>query len=70
MLTYKVIDLRAKASPPTADTNIARVAGTMAANGSGLQGNTVRSLLLAWVLTLPASIVLAGALYWAFKAIF
>ncbi len=30
VLTYKVIDLRAKASPPTADTNIARVAGTMA----------------------------------------
>ncbi|KHK55346.1 nuclease PIN [Ralstonia sp. A12] len=46
------------------------VAGTMAANGSGLQWNTVRSLLLAWVLTLPASIVLAGALYWAFKAVF
>ena len=46
------------------------VAGTMAANGSGLQWNTVRSLLLAWVLTLPASIVLAGALYWVFKAIF
>ncbi|MDR3099804.1 MAG: inorganic phosphate transporter, partial [Paraburkholderia sp.] len=32
------------------------VAGTMAANGSGLQWNTVRSLVLAWVLTLPASI--------------
>ncbi|CAJ0813294.1 inorganic phosphate transporter [Ralstonia flaminis] len=46
------------------------VAGTMAANGSGLQWNTVRSLLLAWVLTLPASIVLAGALYWVFKAVF
>ncbi|MRT00474.1 inorganic phosphate transporter [Ralstonia pickettii] len=46
------------------------VAGTMAANGSGLQWNTVRSLLLAWVLTLPASIVLAGGLYWLFRAIF
>ena len=46
------------------------VAGTMAANGSGLQWNTVRSLLLAWVLTLPASIVLAGALYWLFRAVF
>ena len=30
VLTYKVIDLRAKASPPTADTNLARVAGTLA----------------------------------------
>jgi len=46
------------------------VAGTMAANGSGLQRNTVRSLLLAWVPTLPASIVLAGGLYWVFRAVF
>jgi alkylation response protein AidB-like acyl-CoA dehydrogenase len=30
MLTYRVIDLRAHGSPPTADTNIARVAGTLA----------------------------------------
>ena len=32
------------------------VAGTMAANGSGLQMATVRNLLMAWVLTLPAAI--------------
>jgi PiT family inorganic phosphate transporter len=46
------------------------VAGTMAANGSGLQWNTVRSLVLAWVLTLPASIALAAALYWVFRHLF
>jgi inorganic phosphate transporter, PiT family len=46
------------------------VAGTMAANGSGLQMNTVRSLVLAWVLTLPVSIALAGFLYWAFRQVF
>jgi PiT family inorganic phosphate transporter len=46
------------------------VAGTMAANGSGLQWSTVRSLALAWVLTLPASIILAGALFWLFRLIF
>jgi PiT family inorganic phosphate transporter len=46
------------------------VAGTMAANHSGLQMSTVRNLLLAWVLTLPASIVLAGFLFWAFRNIF
>ncbi|CAB3798594.1 Low-affinity inorganic phosphate transporter 1 [Paraburkholderia caffeinitolerans] len=46
------------------------VAGTMAANGSGLQWSTVRSLVLAWVLTLPASIALAGALYWVFRHTF
>ncbi|MEW6341207.1 MAG: inorganic phosphate transporter [Paraburkholderia sp.] len=46
------------------------VAGTMAANGSGLQWSTVRSLLLAWVLTLPASIALAAGLYWVFRHVF
>jgi len=43
------------------------VAGTMAANNSGLQGATVRNLLMAWVLTLPASILLAGFLFWLFR---
>ena len=32
------------------------VAGTMAANGSGLQMATIRNLLMAWVLTLPVAI--------------
>ena len=40
------------------------VAGTMAANRSGLQWSTIRNLLMAWVLTLPAAIVLSGGLYW------
>ncbi len=35
------------------------VAGTMVANGSGLQMATVRNLLMAWVLTLPAAILLS-----------
>ena len=39
------------------------VAGAMTANGSGLQLGTVRNILLAWVLTLPAAMVLAGLLY-------
>jgi PiT family inorganic phosphate transporter len=46
------------------------VAGTMAANGSGLQWGTVRSLILAWVLTLPASIALSAGLYWLFRDLF
>jgi PiT family inorganic phosphate transporter len=44
------------------------IAGTMAANHSGLQWATVRNLLMAWVLTLPASILLAGFLFWAFRS--
>jgi inorganic phosphate transporter, PiT family len=45
------------------------VAGTMAANKSGLQWGTVRNLLMAWVLTLPVSILLSGLLYWAFNSL-
>jgi PiT family inorganic phosphate transporter len=40
------------------------VAGTMAANRSGLQWTTVRNMLTAWVLTLPMSITIAGGLFW------
>ena len=39
------------------------VAGAMAGNGSGLQWATLRNLAIAWVLTLPVSIMLAGVLY-------
>ena len=46
------------------------VAGTMAANRSGLQLATVRNLLLAWVLTLPMAILLSGTLYYVFAQLF
>jgi PiT family inorganic phosphate transporter len=45
------------------------VAGTMVANHSGLQWATVRNLLMAWVLTLPVSICLAGGLYWLLRTL-
>jgi PiT family inorganic phosphate transporter len=45
------------------------IAGTMVANKSGLQGSTVRNIALAWVLTLPASILLSGGLFLMFRAI-
>ncbi|WP_167103578.1 inorganic phosphate transporter [Sphingomonas oligoaromativorans] len=46
------------------------VAGTMAANRSGLQMSTIRNLVLAWVLTLPVSILLSGTLYVILSRIF
>jgi inorganic phosphate transporter, PiT family len=46
------------------------IAGTMAANHTGLQWATVRNLAMAWVLTLPASMVLSGFLFWAFRRMF
>jgi inorganic phosphate transporter, PiT family len=36
------------------------IAGTMTANASGIQQDTVRSLLLAWVLTLPVCMLLGS----------
>ena len=39
------------------------IAGTMAANNSGLQMATVRNILLAWVLTLPICIFLGAVLF-------
>jgi len=46
------------------------VAGTMAANKSGLQWSTLRNLGMAWVLTLPMAMLLSGSLYWLLIRIF
>jgi PiT family inorganic phosphate transporter len=45
------------------------IAGTMAANGSGLRLSTVRNIAAGWVFTLPAAALLSGGLYWIFRAI-
>ncbi|MGA2633057.1 MAG: inorganic phosphate transporter [Terracidiphilus sp.] len=45
------------------------VAGTMAANGSGLRFTTVRNIAAGWVLTLPAAALLSGLLFWLFRSI-
>src|ERR1700733_7676027 len=57
---------------PVSTTHIltSGVAGTMAANGSGLQWGTVKSLALAWVLTLPAAIILSASLFALFIHLF
>jgi PiT family inorganic phosphate transporter len=46
------------------------VAGTMAANGSGLQLSTIRNIALAWVLTLPMAMMLSASLYILFLNLF
>jgi PiT family inorganic phosphate transporter len=43
------------------------VAGTMAANHSGLQWGTLRALAAAWLMTLPVSVTLSGSLFWFFR---
>jgi PiT family inorganic phosphate transporter len=46
------------------------VAGSMAANGSGLQWATIKNMALAWVLTLPAAMIIAGSLYVILRQVF
>ena len=57
-----------KIGMPVSTTHVlsSGVAGTMLANGSGLQMETIRNIALAWVLTLPAAALLSGCLYWLF----
>jgi phosphate/sulfate permease len=59
------IALADRAHLPVSTTQVlsSGVAGTMAANRSGIQGSTVRKIGLAWVLTLPASILLSAGLF-------
>ena len=51
---------------PVSTTHIltSGVAGASVANGQGLQMRTIRNMALAWVMTLPAAMVLSGGLYW------
>jgi inorganic phosphate transporter, PiT family len=68
MITISTADML---NLPVSTTHVlsSGVAGTMAANHSGLQFDTVRNLLLAWVLTLPVAMMLSGFLFWAFRHI-
>mgnify|MGYP006272203335 FL=1 len=68
MLTIGAADLYGL---PVSTTHVlsSGVAGTMAANQSGVQLSTIRNLLLAWVMTLPSAMVLSGGLFWAFSSL-
>ncbi|MEF9674335.1 inorganic phosphate transporter [Pseudomonas sp. MWU13-2100] len=69
MLTIAAADMYGL---PVSTTHVlsSGVAGAMVANGGGLQLRTIRNLVMAWVLTLPAAILLSGSLYWLFTQIF
>ncbi|KFF36558.1 nuclease PIN [Pseudomonas aeruginosa VRFPA01] len=69
MLTIGAADLYGL---PVSTTHVlsSGVAGTMAANGSGLQWRTICNLLMAWMLTLPAAILLSASLYWLLTRLF
>ena len=56
---------------PVSTTHVlsSSVAGTMAANQSGLQRSTLRNIGMAWVFTLPAAALLSGGLFWVFNTL-
>jgi PiT family inorganic phosphate transporter len=66
MVAMITIGLASKYGLPVSTTHVlsSGIAGTMAANNSGLQRATLRNIVLAWVLTLPACIFL-GAMFFA-----
>ena len=71
LVTMGTIFAADKFGLPVSTTHIlsSGVAGTMAANGSGLRMSTIRSIAAVWVFTLPAAALLSGLLYWLFRAI-
>ena len=54
---------------PVSTTHIisSGVAGTMAGSGAGVQSRVVWQIAIAWLATLPATIVLSGGLFWIFS---
>ncbi len=60
------IGLASYTGMPVSTTHVlsSSVAGTMIVDGGGLQRKTVTNILMAWVFTLPASILMSGGLYW------
>lgn len=46
------------------------IAGTSVGRGNGIQWATIRNMAMAWILTLPVSIVLSGCLFWLFLKVF
>ena len=51
---------------PVSTTHIiaSGVAGTMVGAGAGVQRAVIWQIVIAWVATLPATILLAGGLFW------
>jgi PiT family inorganic phosphate transporter len=56
---------------PVSTTHVlsSSVAGSMSANGNGLQRITIRNIVVAWFFTLPAAALLSGLLFWIFNSL-
>jgi PiT family inorganic phosphate transporter len=71
IVAMTTIGLSGSLGLPVSTTHVlsSGIAGTMVAQKSGLQSSTVRNIALAWLLTLPAAMVLAGGLFLLFRAL-
>jgi PiT family inorganic phosphate transporter len=76
LVAFATIEAADTLGLPVSTTHVlsSGIAGTMVANKSGVQGDTVRNLLIAWVLTLPVCVLLgattfAAGLLFVFKVL-
>lgn len=71
LVAMSTIGLSAGLGLPVSTTHVlsSGVAGTMVAQGSGLQAGTVAKIASAWLLTLPATMLLSGVLFLLFRAV-
>ena len=69
LVAMGTIGIAAGVGLPVSTTHVlsSGIAGTMMAQKAGVQGSTVRNIALAWALTLPVSMVLAGGLFLLFS---
>jgi len=69
LVAMSTIGLAVYGGLPVSTTHVlsSAVAGTMVANRSGLQMECIRKIALAWILTLPATMLLAGAFLMLFR---
>lgn len=66
LITAITISLASKLALPVSTTHVlsSSVAGSMTSGKHAwIQGNTVKSILMAWILTLPVTIVLSGSIF-------
>ena len=65
LVAMSTIGLATYCGLPVSTTHVlsSGIAGTMVANGSGLQSHTLRNIVLAWVLTLPVCVLLGGGIF-------
>ena len=72
LVAASTIGFAAVSGLPVSTTHVlsSGIAGTMVAQGSGLQRTTVRNIGLAWVLTLPVVMTLSGALFLLLRLVF